>query len=131
MSAMPSLATKSMRRSETPLSAISGLMQCSKRRARVVNDLLYHLIGELLKVERHFEAECLRRLQVNHQLELGRCLHWKLGRLGTPEDAIDIAARPPKQIDHVDPVRNQPAFGDHEPVRRDGRQFVLASQPDD
>src|SRR5262249_53303193 len=57
-------------------------------------------------------------------------LHWKLGWLRTPEDAIDIPARPPKQIDQVERVRNQAAFGDHEPIRRDGRQFVLASQPD-
>ena len=38
---------------------------------------------------RHVEAESLRGLQVDHKFVLCGCLHWKIGRLFAPEDAVE------------------------------------------
>jgi hypothetical protein len=40
-------------------------------------------VSELLEMQRHVDAECLRGLKVDYQLEFGRRLHGKLARLGT------------------------------------------------
>src|SRR5258706_3934620 len=48
--------------------------------------------------ERHGEAQRLGGLHVDHQLELGRQLNRKIGRLGAFEDLIDVAACTNKQI---------------------------------
>jgi hypothetical protein len=48
-----------------PLSATSGLMQCSKPQ------LFDYLVGQLLKMQGHVEAKRLGGLQVDDQLELG------------------------------------------------------------
>jgi hypothetical protein len=42
---------------------------------------LDHLVGALLEMERHVEAERLRGLEVDHQFELDRGLDGKLARL--------------------------------------------------
>ena len=41
-----------------------GLMQCTKR------SLFDHFVGDLLEMHRHFEAQRLGRLHIDHQLEL-------------------------------------------------------------
>jgi hypothetical protein len=67
------------------LCAICGLMHRSKK-ASLFDDV----VGELLKVQRHFEAERLGGLEIDHQLKLDRGLDGKLVRLRTLEDAIGI-----------------------------------------
>src|SRR5262249_4050811 len=49
-----------------------------------------HLVGAREQFIRHLEAECLRRLEVDHQLVLGGSLHRQVGRLLTVEYAADI-----------------------------------------
>ena len=47
---------------------------------------------------RHFEAERLGGLEINHELILGRRLHRKVGRLLTLKQAIDIAGCLPELV---------------------------------
>jgi len=41
--------------------------------------LFDHLVGQLLKMQRHMEAERLCGLQIYHQLEFGRLFDWQIG----------------------------------------------------
>jgi hypothetical protein len=52
--------------------------------------LLDDLVGGHLHDQRHREAECLRRFEIDDEFDLGRLHHGKLGGLLTLEDAIDI-----------------------------------------
>ena len=70
------------------LSATSGREQCSK-----TVFLLDDLVGGHLHDQRHREAECLRRFEIDDEFELRGLLHRKLGGLLTLEDAIDIEGR--------------------------------------
>jgi len=71
--------------------------------------LLDHLVGALLELQRHVEAERLGGLEVDHQLELDRGLDGKLARLLALEDAIGIDRRAPKLIEPVISVGQQAA----------------------
>jgi len=51
-------------------------VQCSKE------DFLFdHLVGDSEQRWWHREAECFGGLEVDHKLELGRLLDWKIGQL--------------------------------------------------
>ena len=54
------------------------------------------LIGELLNMQRHFEAERLRNLEVDHQLELSRLHDRQIGRLGAAQRAT--GSMPPVNV---------------------------------
>jgi hypothetical protein len=55
-------------------------------------ELFDHLVGASEQGERHGDAERLRRLQVDNQLDLGRLLHRQVGRLFTFQDAARVDA---------------------------------------
>src|SRR5262245_14968644 len=57
--------------------------------------LFDHLVGAGEQRLRHCQAKRLRGFEINHQLILGRGLHWQIGRLLALEDAIDITGRAP------------------------------------
>ena len=54
--------------------------------------LFDHLVGAREDRLRHGEAERLRGLEVDDQLEFGRLLDWQVGRVGTFEDVPDVSA---------------------------------------
>ena len=66
---------------------------------RSKGDLFDHLIGEQLQVRRNFEAERFRSFEIDDRLELGRRLHWKVGRSFTFEDTIDVPSRASNYVD--------------------------------
>src|ERR1700736_4770172 len=60
-----------------------------------------NMVGALLEEQRHVEAERLRGLEIDRQLELDRGLDGKLARLLALEDAIGIGRRASKIISHA------------------------------
>jgi hypothetical protein len=92
--------------------------------------LFDHLVGAGEQRWWHGETEGPRGLEVNHQLVLGRCLHWQVGRILAPENAIDVPGRASVLIDPIGPVGNQPAGGDKDTVGVDGWQMVPGCEPD-
>ncbi len=59
---------------------------------------------------RHVDAESLRGLEIDHQLEPGRRLHRQVARFLTPEDAVDIRCRLPGLLDLIDAVFSGPCL---------------------
>src|SRR5262249_23029194 len=78
-------SAKRLLQQNLPIPAVS---RCSK-----TVFLLDDLVGGHLHDQRHREAECLRRFEIDDEFDLGRLHHGKLGRLLTLEDAIDIEGR--------------------------------------
>jgi hypothetical protein len=85
------------------------------------------MVGALLEEQRHVEAERLRGLEIDRQLELDRGLDGTFTRLGAFEDAIDVGRRAPIIIDDVISIGQQAAQFSIEAVRRDGRQAVASA----
>jgi hypothetical protein len=73
----------------------------------------------------------LGRFRVDHQLELDRRLHRKIGRLLALEDAVDVGGRAPVLVDSIRPIGDQAAGRNEEAVRVDRGQFVPGRQGDD
>jgi hypothetical protein len=76
---------------------------CGRERLQQLELLFDHLVGAGEKGRRHIEPKRLCRLQVDHQLVLGRSLHGKVGWLLTLEDAIDVARCPPELVEEIRP----------------------------
>ncbi len=57
--------------------------------------LLDHLVGAHQERFRYREAERLGRLEVDHELELGRLLDGQVGRSSALEDLIDVGRGAP------------------------------------
>ena len=66
-----------------------------------------NLVGAGKQHRWHCKSERFGGLQVNDQLELGRLLHWKIGRLGAFEYLIDVAGGTPVQVSDMCPVRQE------------------------
>jgi hypothetical protein len=105
-------------------SAMSALGQ--KRTSSLFN----HLVGAGEQRRRHFEAECFRGLEIDHQLIFGRRLHWQVGWLLALEDAINIASGTSVVIEPVRPVRDQAASGDKSTIRIDRGKLIAGRKCD-
>jgi hypothetical protein len=70
------------------LIAISSRRRCT---------LFEQLVGARENGWRNFQAECLCRLEIDDQLELGRLFHWQIGCLGPLENFVDVGRGAPMQ----------------------------------
>src|SRR5271168_431327 len=66
--------------------------------------LFNHPVGAEQQRLRHLEAECLRSLEIDNQLELGRLLDGKIGRLCASQYFISVGYRATEIIGKVLPV---------------------------
>src|SRR5262245_26301983 len=104
----------------------------SSSRSSIIMPLSFeHFVGACEQRWWHVEAERFGGLAVDNQFELGWGLHRQLTRLGTFENAIDIARRTIKQIVDIDSVRNQALPFHHETIWIDGRDTVARCESDD
>src|SRR5262249_38365325 len=74
-------------------------------------DVLHVLLDDAIRPQeqwlRNDQAEGLRRLEVDAQLDLRRLLHRQVAGLGSLQDSIDVHRRPPEQLRIIRKVRDQ------------------------
>jgi hypothetical protein len=73
------------------------------------SDLFDHLVGAGKQRGRNSEAERVRGLEVNDQLEFSWCFDRQISGLRTSEYAIYIGGYSPIRVTNIDPVGYQPA----------------------
>ena len=69
-----------------------------------------HLVGELLKLQRHVEAKRLGRLEVDNDLEFRWMLHRQISGLRAPEQFIGVYSPLPELVSRIEPVGDQSAL---------------------
>src|SRR5262245_28997629 len=73
--------------------------------------LFDRLVGDLLEMQWHVEAQCLSGLHVDDKLKLCRRLHWQVCWLFALKDAVNITSRSLILIDQIGTVGHQTAVG--------------------
>ena len=63
-----------------------------------------HLVGGGEERRWNIKAECLCRLEIDHQLVLHRRLHWQVGGLFALENAVDVTCRAAVLVGEIRPV---------------------------
>ena len=87
--------------------------------------LLDHLVRSLEKRLRDGEAECLRRLEIDDQLEFRGLLDRQIGRLGALQDFVDLGGGLPELFGQLRPVRDEATRFDILPSGEHGRESRL------
>src|SRR5450631_4468520 len=90
--------------------------------------LFDHLVGECEQLVWNGEAQRLRSLEVDDQLELGRLLHRHIGRLFSLEYATDIYSYQTIKVGGVGPVTYQAAGCGILAPCRNGRDGIPGGQ---
>src|SRR5215813_7710775 len=90
--------------------------------------LFDHLVGEREQRRRHGKSERSCRLQVDHELELGRPDHRQIGWFFALEDATDIDADLAILLRKVCPVAHQSADIGKHAIEIDRRQAVMCRE---
>jgi hypothetical protein len=93
-----------------------------------MRQLFDHLVGEREELGRKLDAERLRGLEIDHQLELGRLLHRQLVRLGALEHLARHDAGLAHDVGDVGAVAQQTALGRELTQRPDNRYASLGSE---
>src|SRR5437870_5375073 len=92
---------------------------------------LDHLVGKLLEMQRHVEAQNLGGLEVDHQLERARLHDRQVGRLGAVENLAGVNADLTIRGGNAGSVADQAASqGEFAPWRHDGKR-IAGRQRDD
>src|SRR5262245_44953041 len=92
MSAVPPIATDSVRRNEPSRRAISRREQSKQHAYATRPSSLDHLSGLCEQARRDSDPDRIRRRQVDDQLEFGRLHDWHVSRLLALENASGIDA---------------------------------------
>src|SRR5262245_62776447 len=87
MSELPSKAEVDPRSCDVAKVPIGDLSRCSK-----LSQLFDHLVGDLLKMQRHVNTKCLGGLNIDHQLELRGLLDRQVGGLLTLENPTGVGS---------------------------------------
>src|SRR3972149_5120560 len=115
--AVPPVERISTPRAESPrTNSTTPVLSCTltrARRTRVIGSPIRrsfdHLVGPDEDRLRNGEAEGLRRLEVDHQLELRRLLHGEVRRLGALENLVDVVCRAPHEVRSIRRVGHEAA----------------------
>src|SRR5262249_19255592 len=89
--------------------------------AFVPKSLPDQLVRALQQGRRHRQPDDLRRLEVDHQLELRRLLHGTIGRLSTLQDLAPIGGGAVEHRANARPVRHEATQVDVLPRWKNGR----------
>ena len=85
---------------------------------------LDHLVGKLLELRWHINAECRGGLEVDHEIEPLRTLYRQLAWLGTVQDFPDVISTSSEYLGYVRPIRNETAgFWKHIEQGNEGEPF--------
>ena len=113
----------------------SGHVQCNSACPLCANSghrrLFDHLVGDLLEMHRHVEAQRLGGLEIDDELIFRRRLHWHVGWFLALEDAVDVAGRAPVQVNPIRPIGEQAAGGDEGAIEVDCGELVPRRKRDD
>ena len=93
--------------------------------------LFDHLIGAFEQWPRHRHTQCLRGLEIDHQLILGRRLHREIAGFFAFQNTVDVTGYVPNLVVEISPVRHQSAGGGKKAKGEDRRQFVPGGKRND
>src|SRR5690349_6585942 len=93
-----------------------------------IASLFNQLVRAGKDARRQLKAERLGGLEVDDHLELGWLLNWKIGRLRTPQNLVNVISGAPKQVSNIWPIGDEPAGYHKFPDSMKRRQLLLSGE---